>query len=381
MKIALLSNGLFPESIGGMQKHSTLMAQHLARLGTSVDVYAPTWEDTGDASGIDLENGQLDIQVLRAPPGRRRRHPGHYLAECYDYSRNLLSAHRDRLKSADLIYIQGFSGWALLNEKAGGASFPPTVLNFHGLEMFQRAASLRDKLQHWMFRPWVKRLIKKADYVQSLGGKLTPILSRWKSEDCIIVQGIGIPDDWMCDSDRIQENVLRVCFVGRYARLKGIEEIIAAVKEFGHLDRLHITFIGPIPHDKQLCSSNVTYLGEVRDPKRIQAELQNSDVLLCPSYSEGMPTVILEAMACECAIIATDVGAVSELVDAANGWLMPAPRPALIRDAIQKASALSDPSLQEMKSASRRRVQERFTWEIVARQMQRRFQDIATNVA
>jgi len=94
-----------------------------------------------------------------------------------------------------------------------------------------------------------------------------------------------------------------------------------------------------------------------------------------------MPTVILEAMACGCAIIATDVGAVSELVDESNGWLLPAPRPALIRDAIQKASALSDPSLQEMKSASRRRVQERFTWEIVARQMQRRFQDIATNVA
>ena len=39
-----------------------------------------------------------------------------------------------------------------------------------------------------------------------------------------------------------------------------------------------------------------------------------SDVLVVPSLSEGMPTVILEAMARGKAVIATDVGAVSDLV-------------------------------------------------------------------
>jgi len=173
MKIALLTNGLFPETIGGMQKHSTLMARHLARLGVSIDVYAPEVEEE---VGIDTENGRLDIQLWRAPLAEQRWYPGHYLVECYGYSKNLLSMYRDQLKAADLIYIQGFPGWAMLNEAARGVQFPPAVLNFHGLEMYQRAASPRDKLDHWMFRPWVKRLIKKADYVQSLGGKLTPIL-------------------------------------------------------------------------------------------------------------------------------------------------------------------------------------------------------------
>ena len=43
---------------------------------------------------------------------------------------------------------------------------------------------------------------------------------------------------------------------------------------------------------------------------------------MCPSYSEGMPNVIMEAMSRGLAIIATDVGAVSKLVDEENGWLI-----------------------------------------------------------
>ena len=50
--------------------------------------------------------------------------------------------------------------------------------------------------------------------------------------------------------------------------------------------------------------------------------MRNSDCLICPSYSEGMPTVILEAMASWCCIIASDVGAVRCIVDKNNGWLI-----------------------------------------------------------
>ena len=46
------------------------------------------------------------------------------------------------------------------------------------------------------------------------------------------------------------------------------------------------------------------------------------DILICPSYSEGMPNVILESMARGLAIIATDVGANSLLVDNDVGCLI-----------------------------------------------------------
>ena len=46
------------------------------------------------------------------------------------------------------------------------------------------------------------------------------------------------------------------------------------------------------------------------------------DILLCPSYSEGMPNVILEAMSRGLAIIATNVGAIRLLVSEDNGVLL-----------------------------------------------------------
>jgi glycosyltransferase involved in cell wall biosynthesis len=79
-----------------------------------------------------------------------------------------------------------------------------------------------------------------------------------------------------------------------------------------------------------------------------------------------MPTVILEAMASGCAIIATDVGAVSEQVDASNGILIePGNKPEL-KAAIERMIALPAEQLLEMKKASIKRVEEKFLWDKVA---------------
>ena len=50
--------------------------------------------------------------------------------------------------------------------------------------------------------------------------------------------------------------------------------------------------------------------------------MDNCDILICPSYSEGMPNVILEGMSRGLAIITTDVGANELLVSNENGKLI-----------------------------------------------------------
>lgn len=80
------------------------------------------------------------------------------------------------------------------------------------------------------------------------------------------------------------------------------------------------------------------------DPGPRAAELlQGLDVFALTSVprSEGMPTAILEAMACAKPVVATDVGAVRELVsDGSTGVVVPAENPAAIADAI--CSLLAD---------------------------------------
>jgi glycosyltransferase involved in cell wall biosynthesis len=93
----------------------------------------------------------------------------------------------------------------------------------------------------------------------------------------------------------------------------------------------------------------------------VAAHLRRADVLLHSSLSEGLPNVVLEAMACALPVVATDVGGTREAVcDGVEGFLVPP------RDARAAAAALralwGDPELRgRMGRAGRARVEADFT--------------------
>jgi glycosyltransferase involved in cell wall biosynthesis len=87
-------------------------------------------------------------------------------------------------------------------------------------------------------------------------------------------------------------------------------------------------------------------------------------VLVCPSYSEGMPNVILEAMASGLAIIASDVGAVNLLVSKNNGWLITGGNRGELKLAIEQAIQGSIMQLDEMKKTSRE-LSGSFLWDTI----------------
>jgi glycosyltransferase involved in cell wall biosynthesis len=103
-------------------------------------------------------------------------------------------------------------------------------------------------------------------------------------------------------------------------------------------------------------------MGLIQDSEVIKTGLLQADIFVCPSYSEGMPTVILEAMACGCAIIATDVGAVNTMLDHQNGWLIKGDIISGLQYAIKEAVNLPKHQMELMKSVSVSRVSEHFTW-------------------
>ena len=104
--------------------------------------------------------------------------------------------------------------------------------------------------------------------------------------------------------------------------------------------------------------------------------LRECQVLVCASYAEGMPNVILEGMASGCAVIASDVGAVSLMVNSENGWLIEPGNFTAIKDAMLQAISSSPQELLNKRSLSLQRVRTAFIWEIIIDKTVSSFYDI-----
>ena len=122
--------------------------------------------------------------------------------------------------------------------------------------------------------------------------------------------------------------------------------------------------MGPIEKRFNISTSKVSifYHGIIIGEKEKKAMYDSCDILLCPSYSEGMPNVILEAMSRGLAIIATNVGAIRLLVSEDNGVLLQECKPNLIFDAINNFISMDKNILIEKKASSVEKIKEGFLW-------------------
>lgn len=370
MKILLLTDGIHPYVIGGMQKHSYNLAYSLALAGIKVHIVHCVYE--GEIPEIDERSfnkkviANLEFSCYKFPSLGRL--PGHYMRENKAYSQAIFKDFGDKWQAYDFIYAKGFTAWELFSHKKNISV--PIGVNFHGYEMYQQAPSWKVKLSHYLLRKPVKYNTLNADYVFSYGGKITRIIQDLGvRKEKIIEIPTGIASDWLNEGLDFEANFpvadipRKFLFIGRYERRKGIEELHTAIQQIREeqLPTHEFHFIGPISKSHQLNLDKVFYHGEIKDSKMIKSIMRGCDVLICPSHSEGMPNVILEGMASGLAIIATDVGAIAQQIGG-NGWLLPKPSVELLKEAIKAALFLPQYQLNEMKEISLHLIQSKFLW-------------------
>jgi len=139
-------------------------------------------------------------------------------------------------------------------------------------------------------------------------------------------------------SDRPDLRVL----IGGDGELK--DSIVATLQDEGFTARVDLP--GWIPHDDL-----PGYLNQLR-------------LLVLPSYTEGLPNIMLEAMACGTPVLATPVGAIPDvIVDGMTGFIMEDNHPECIAENVVRA--LNSPDLEKIAEAGRRFVGENFTFERV----------------
>lgn len=365
MKIALLTNGLYPFDIGGMQKHSYYLARYLAQREVYVNIYfykSEAGKLRTDKNAFKTEELKyITFHELNFPSSIY--FPGHYIFNSYRYSRNIYQHLKQNLIEFDFIYVQGFSGWELLKKYVSNHSFPPIGVNFHGLNMFQLVSNRRSEIEQYIFRYPVRYCLQKSDFAFSLGGKLTDIIEKQVNGATEIWEiPIGIEEKWLNPKPDLPSSRRKFIFVGRYERLKGIQELNMAIKKMNNKYDFDFEFVGPIPENKRLKVSNCYYHGPIYGEDKIIKTIDKADVLVCPSYSEGMPTVILEAMSRGLCVIATDVGAVNELVSSETGWLIKPADNSELRKALTEAIMISEQRLHEKKEKSLKLIEKNFTW-------------------
>lgn len=347
-----------------MQKHTTCLTRHLPKAGVKVDLYYLRDEKhpSEEVTHSELFDGDADIQVHAVRHPRRIYFPGHYYWTCLLDSVSLYRALRNSGTEYDFIYAQGYTGWyAMLAKKCCRESLPPIGVHGHGLEALQEDRNVWWYLTNTFAPVWQEWNLRLADCNLSLGGRLNDLIVAATGPRATILPAYnGIDDEWLRPADDIRDRgeTVRFLFVGRDSERKGLLELNEAVKQMVTNPRFEIHLVGSIAPSRRILAPNVIYHNEVRDERRLRDLYRTCDVLVCPSYSEGMPTVILEAMASGLAIIATDVGAVRVLVDGEVGDLIPARDSAALLDAMR--SALTRNILAK-KRAARERVED-FTW-------------------
>lgn len=133
-----------------------------------------------------------------------------------------------------------------------------------------------------------------------------------------------------CYTQVPDEYPIKVLFLGTITNKKGIFDLISVVsqnKEYltGKMI-LYIGGVGATENLMKIISDNklekiIQYKGWVKGKEKVEL-LQSSRIFILPSYYEGLPMSILEAMSYGNAIIATNIGGISEVVkDNYNGFL------------------------------------------------------------
>ena len=137
-------------------------------------------------------------------------------------------------------------------------------------------------------------------------------------------------------AEKREEN--SIVFVGHVTKQKGIYELFEATKNLDSKYKLEI--VGPYEENvkqdllEMFGHEELVFCGPL-SKEIVYEKMINSKLLILPSYTEGFPNVIIEGMALGCSIIATDVGAIPDMLGGDRGVVIEPRNVDQLREAIQ----------------------------------------------
>jgi len=229
---------------------------------------------------------------------------------------------------------------------------------------------------NWFMKKFIDLTLGKVDTAIVLGKSSKPILSKWIKKIVVVPNGTDFKPD-ITKKDITNNKDLIVSYLGNLYEFKGIFDLLKAAKMILE-KKINIKFIfgGPWPKSEpevkerifgyikeNELENNVIFKGLIKIEEKEKFFL-DTDIFVLPSWSEGHPNVILEAMSAACPVISTrDVGAISEtILEGKTGILVDKKDPSAIADAI--ISLIENPDIRlKMGMEGKRRLEKNYTLE------------------
>lgn len=222
------------------------------------------------------------------------------------------------------------------------AKVPIIVYTAHGFYFHENMSKFKYKL-FLNIEKFMGRNFSDYIFTQSVEDLNTAIRHKFKSENKMKAIGNGVdvkfrfnPNnidpgiiDFLYEDLDILDDEIIVTFVGRLVEEKGILDLLKAYKHIENKVKFIIVgdaFQGDRDtkiHDEielYKNNENIKFIGKISN---IEDILSITDIFCLPSYREGMPRSIIEAMSMECAVIATNIrGSREEVSDGETGFLI-----------------------------------------------------------
>lgn len=261
---------------------------------------------------------------------------------------------------------------ALLASLLGGPAFSFTV---HGPDEFDRPLGLH-----------LREKIEAASHVVAISSYGRSQLYRWVGHEHwpkVQVVHCGLeanflgqpPDEPIPDANRL------VC-VGRLCEQKGQLLLLDAVRQLrdrGIEFQLVLAGDGEMRDElekfirEHSLQAQVSITGWISS-ERVKQELLAARIMVLASFAEGLPVVIMEAMALGRPVLTTSIAGIPELVrHGVDGWLVPAGDVSALAETLAHALATPNAQLQEMGASARARVIERHSIDTEANKLRQLF--------
>lgn len=320
-----------------------------------------------------LEKLSHDMSV----PEKLKSNPAYFLILPFFMLFGMIAAYRFGKKNdIDIIHVHFPFPLALFGIAMKFAAKKPMIVSCHGSEVNMAK-------RNNVFRSIFKWMLKRSDIITVnstfMRNELTKIIGDRDIE--IIPMGSGIGDiaqkEKVIRGEGRKRNIL---YVGRLIEWKGVEFFIKASQLLDPEEyEFHIVGDGPerdrlekmAENKDQEASVSTLFHGYLKGTA-LRNMYKNADVFILPSivdadgYTEGLGTVLLEAISYGVPVIGTNVGGIPDIVkDNETGLLVPQKDPQAIADAIETISGRSD-LRKELTRAAINHVSGHFSWERIS---------------